>query len=205
MTKKNGIKNGAAGIQLQTVTEFVKTHKKQIIGAALGVLALCALCASCGPKPIGVVDLEKLKNTADIYHLIRQEQGKNENTLNARFDIERRALMQEEQLLLQKKATMSKDAFEKAAIKLQQKANIIQTAYKMDVEKILQASHAVVAEINKIVVEILPEVADNAGYEVVLPKQGVWFAADSVDMTDVLVKELNKKTTKLVYPTVEFK
>ncbi len=205
MKKKISVKKMVRGVNFGSGAAIVKAHKKPIIGAALGVLALMALCASCSPKPIGVVDLEKLKNTADIYHLIRQEQGKNENTLNARYDIERRALAQEEQLLLQKQKSMSKDEFQKAALKLQQKARLLQSAYKMDVERVLGASHTVVQQINQIVVEILPDVAESAGYEVILPKQGVWYAADSVDMTDALVKELNKKTTKLVYPAVEFK
>ncbi len=205
MKKKISVKKMVSGVNFDSAAAFVKAHKKPVLGAAVGVLALLALCVSCSPKPIGVVDLEKLKNTADIYHLIRQEQGKNENTLNARYDIERRALAQEEQLLLQKQKSMAKEDFQKAAVQLQQKARLIQSAYQMDVERVLGASHTVVQQINQIVLDILPDVAESAGYEVILPKQGVWYASESVDMTDVLVKELNKKTTKLVYPTVEFK
>ena len=66
----------------------------------------------------------------------------------------------------------------------------------------MMATESATEQIDTLASQILHEIAENAGYDLVLDEH-VLYASHTVDMTDELVDELNKMAVKINYPDPE--
>lgn len=183
--------------------------KKMKMG--LGVLAGVAVtgliwCAVCDKKTsesdfkIAVMDIEKVRQGAEVYKTVVAEQKKYEDVWETKFKADRSALDQEDKELAAKRSKMKAKELRSSVELLQRKAIALQQKYQAEAGKIIAATNSVVRQVDTVVLDVAQNMAKEQGYAIILPKGVTIYASSAVDLTDLFVEELNKKAIKITYP-----
>lgn len=185
----------------------MKTNMKIGIGILAGVAIMGIIVAGVSnPKQdepvykIAVLDVEKVRQGAEVYKTVVTEQKKYEDVWETKFKADRSALDQEDKALAAKRAKMKPKELRSGVELLQRKAMALQQKYKAEAGKIIAATNSVVRQVDTVVLDAAKNMAKEQGYAIVLPKGATIYASNAVDLTDLFVEELNKKAIKITYP-----
>ena len=170
------------------------------------VLIVCFITFILGHSHavVGIINLEQVREQAAPYQEIEREKEKYTQIWRTKFRAEQDILDAEDKKLAeaQKKKSMKKKDFQKALDNLQKKSLALQKKYQKEASKIMMATESAEEQVDTLATQILHEIAQNAGYDLVLSEH-VLYASKTVDITDKLIDELNKMAVKINYPDPE--
>lgn len=182
---------------------FIAGHKKGFcIGvAAVAVVAVLLRLIPCGSAKIGVLDVDRLRSEAAIYKTIATEQQKYEEVWKMKFMAEKEVLDQEDKELARaaKEKKIKPAQLRRQVEELQKKALDLQKKYQGEAAKILAASKSVLTQADDLMLQVAAVVAQDNGYDIVLPDR-VIYASERADITDEVIKALDKKAVQIKYP-----
>ena len=186
------------------LVHFIKRNKQGLLIGFVLVISLITFVFGHSHAIVGVVNMERVREQAEPYQEIEREREKYTQMWRVKFRAEQDVLDEEDKKLAeaQKKKSMKKKAFQKALEALQKKSLALQKKYQKEAAKIMMATESATEQIDTLASQILHEIAENAGYDLVLDEH-VLYASHTVDMTDELVDELNKMAVKINYPDPE--
>ena len=168
-----------------------------LIAAGLGAGVCRMMC--CGTKTM-VIDFDRVQQEATAYKAILDQQKEYEAQVQAQLAQAADALAAEEKALVDRKSSMKEAEFKKETMALQQKALDLQNRYRGLFQQIGRASQLAAAQIQESVEETLQKVARRAGAGVVLNKAMTVHVGTKNDLTDCLIKALNKSVKPVAYP-----
>ncbi len=165
--------------------------RKYVAIAAVGVVTLASTPAFA--TEFGMVDMQELsKKSTAIASLNKQvEEANAKKTTDAQE--KDKALAKEGEEIKKQRNVLAQDAFAKKAQEFDDKVKKIRGEFE-ERTRVLQAAYATALnQAQKVTLEIVKGLADQKKIDAVLPKGGLLYAKDSMDITDEVVKELNKK------------
>ena len=170
--------------------------------AALVLAGVVSMGQSCGKNKVAVLNLDLVQEKAVAYEKVKVETQKHISALKARFSDEEKAL-QTKAATLKKKIEENGNkvaGFEKELQKLQQELGEFQRKVRIQSALIAKARAAAINQVSPIAEELLKEISQKKGIEVILPRPYVTYVTPAADITDEFIKLLDDKDIQVSYP-----
>ena len=148
---------------------------------------------SAAETKFAIVDARKITEESLAFKSARDQVNKKAETLRTKATEKEKKLKQRFQELESQKAALSKEALDEKSKKLMQEAeefNKSSYAERMGIEKAFADS---MGKIEKAVSEIIKAKAQSDKINIVIDKSMVFYSAGSLEITDYVLSELNKK------------
>lgn len=175
----NALKNKKISLPLHTIV------------VALCVFLLLIFCATGSPK-IAVVDMGRVYAEAEVFKSIHNDQQAFENEWKELALAEREKLEKIDRELSRKKSRMRKAQFEKEAAALKAKILDFQNQQMAKLDLIRYQKNQVMASVEKTMKPIIADIAKDENLDFVLSVSNAFYYAQSVDITEKVIKQLDK-------------
>ena len=186
----------------------MKTIKNTILMMAISTLVAFsspALAAADAPAPaapatgltFGIVDMNKVMQTTDAAKDIFSQMEVKRKEYQTQISKEEDSLRSAEQEIVKQKDTLSKEAFEQKRkafeAKVLQGQKLVQ-----DRKKILDlAFNGAMVDLRHEAAKIVSSVAKERHYSAVFTQDAVMISTPDLDMTDIVIDQLNKTVKKI--------
>jgi len=161
--------------------------------AASAILAASASTAFAADNSIAIVDTQKIFEKATALTKIKDqldkkaeeyktESSKKEDYFKKKFDD-----------LEKQKSILSNEAFEKKSGELSKEFAEAQKKVQDNRQKLDKAYVDAMQQVNDTFSTLVSDEAKKKGYQVVMPKLQTLFSDNNIEITDQMIKELNKK------------
>ena len=146
---------------------------------------------------IGIIDINKVltesKAAIDATKQIEKIQKKSEEEAKSEDDL----IIKERERLIEQQSVMAPEAFEVKVADFEKKVQTYQVERQEKLRKLDQMVQMARAKILDEVKPIINEYAKEVGITVILEKNAVVMSADEMDMTEQVIKILNKNLPKI--------
>ena len=146
---------------------------------------------------IGIIDINKVltesKAAIDATKQIEKIQKKSEEESKSEDDL----IIKERERLIEQQSVMAPEAFEVKVADFEKKVQTYQVERQEKLRKLDQMVQMARAKILDEVKPIINEYAKEVGITVILEKNAVVMSADEMDMTEQVIKILNKNLPKI--------
>lgn len=189
-----------------THTTACTCSKKSCVLKGIGALALVGAIGFLGVKAflwdnnVIVVDMNRVKQTAQVYQSILLEQRKSEEALKIRLSVELNALKKEDQELTALKDKLAPADFRQRVDKLQLRAGALQNHYQTEANQIALATNLAIQSVQTQISEAIKQTAKAKCAKVVLLREATLYYDNAADETDTLIGILNNLVQKADYP-----
>ena len=180
--------------------------KKGCILKGIGALAIVGAIGFLGVKAflwennVIVVDMNRVKKTAQVYQSILLEQRKSEEALKVRLSVDLKALQKADQELTEAKSKLAPADFRQRAEKLQMQAAAFQNQYQAEANQIVLATNIAIQSVQTQISEAIKQTAEKTGAKVVLLREATLYYDNAADETDTLISILDGLVQKADYP-----
>ncbi len=178
------------------------TVKYAALGVSFIAAALIVCCLTCKSNNVLVVDVQRVKQTANPFVAVQMESKKHFDALRARISSEDKEL-QTEAVALQEKIEKSgrpASEFAQEIGALNEKRILLRKKIDVQQKMITEATQSALDQINPVTAKLLEEMADDKGAVVVLPKSIITYNKDCIDVTAEFVEMLNKANVNVIFP-----
>lgn len=146
---------------------------------------------------IAVVNIQKIMQESTAAKSANEQlEGKQksfQNELNKKDE----ALQKEDKELAKQRGVLSKEAFEEKTRTFRNKVTEIQKEVQSKKALLDSAYSRALNDIQKIVTEIIADLAKEKGFAVAIPTSQILYADNKLDISDAVLERLNKKLPKL--------
>jgi outer membrane protein len=153
---------------------------------------LCNGQALAADTKVGVIDMKQVLSTSTAGKRAQGVIEQKMKSLQASFKNDETALVNLQKEMEKKGAAWSDSVKQEKAAEFQKKRRDLAEKQESANQELKKLREQHVNPILKKLEEIVAKVASSGGYSVVVPRNVVLFAADSVDISDSVVTELNK-------------
>lgn len=161
---------------------------------AMVSLAMFAMQGSAfAQSKIAVVNIQKIMSESSAAKSIRTQLETKQKAYQAEISKKEEAMQKEEQALSQERATLSKEAFEKKVNDFRTKATAMQKDVQTKKATLDGAFEKALNDIQKVVNDIIVEMAKEKGFNVAIPSSQLLYADPSMDITSDVSTKLNAK------------
>jgi Skp family chaperone for outer membrane proteins len=161
------------------------------------VIALCVIFAShkvvAQTTNIAVVDVEKILNDSKAGQSIQSQLKKRREAFQKEFSSKENELMESEKKLVDEKASLDPEEFAKKRREFEKKLLETRNLFQKRRNSLDKGLGNALTDLRKNIIEVTAEVSDEAKYQVVLTHDSVVIVEKSMDITDEVLKRLNKK------------
>jgi Skp family chaperone for outer membrane proteins len=185
----------------------MKTISKTIV--IMGISAMAGLSApalaadapaaapAAGGLTFGIVDMNKVMQTTDAAKDVFSQMEAKRKEYQGQISKEEDTLRAAGQDLEKQKETLGKDAYEQKGKALQEKF-VNEQKLVQDRKRILdQAFSAAVGKLRTEAAKIVASIAKERHYSAVFTEDAVMISTPDLDMTDVVIDQLNKSVKKI--------
>jgi outer membrane protein len=169
---------------------------KKAVGCIGGLLIAAVLLLNsqvmAAETKIGVIDMKQVLSTSTAGKRAQDLIEQKMKTLQASFKNDETALVNLQKEIEKKGSAWSDSVKQEKAIEFQKKRRDLAEKQETANQELKKLREQHVNPILKKLEEIVDKVATDGGYSAVLPRNVVLFAADSIDISDKVVAELNK-------------
>ena len=146
---------------------------------------------------IGVIDLNIILSEADAAKMAAEQIEKIASDIEKEIKKTDEAMIKEQNLLIESQSIMAPEAFEVKRVEYEKKVqnyNIERQNKLMEIDELIAQSRNDVLNAIK---PILEDVSNEKGITILLEKSSVMLNADKMDITNQVLKKLNKNLPKL--------
>tara|TARA_A100001011_G_C14314527_1_gene847271 strand:- start:4395 stop:4931 length:537 start_codon:yes stop_codon:yes gene_type:complete len=146
---------------------------------------------------IGVIDINKILSESDAAIMASEQIEKIASDIESEIQISDEAIINEQNSLIESQAIMAPEAFEAKRIDYENKVqnyNIERQAKLMKIDELIAISRNDVLTALK---PILEDITNKKGITILLEKGSVMLNAEKMDITNEVLKKLNKDMPKL--------
>lgn len=182
---------------------------KNLVMGAFMALAVAAAPGFSGQAraetKIAVVDVQKVMTESDAAKSVQKQLDAQRETFKNDFSKQKTDFQKIEQDILKSKSTLSEEDFAKKKAEHEKK---VDTANKALQERRRQMERSVGAAMSDLKVEItkiVAGIAEKEKYDLVLTRQNVILSANSLDITDAVMKKMNETVKEIKLKTEKAK
>jgi len=157
----------------------------------------CLAFVNANATNIAILDLEKIIKDSKAMRDIQSKVNKKQDEYQKEVSKKQNDLENEQKTIEAKKTVLSKDGFEKEVQKFEKKVDELKTYVDRKQNSLKKASMESMSKVNEIIKEIIGEISKNKNYEVIIPASQTVFFEDSLDISEEVLKKLDKKITKV--------
>ena len=146
---------------------------------------------------IGVIDINKILSVADAAAMASEQIEKIAIDIEAEIKVSDDEIIKEQNALIESQAVMAPEAFEAKRREYESKVQVYNNERQvklMKIDELIALSRNSVLNALK---PILEEISNEKGITILLEKSSVMLNADKMDITEEVLKRLNKEFPKL--------
>ncbi len=159
--------------------------------------ASLAQAADEAPKPVAIVNIKQILADAKSAKYVAEQVEKKRKEFQEKVSKEEDALRKEDEELAKQRSVLAAEAYEKKAAELKNKIADFQNRVQTRRSKLENGYTKALSEIQEAVLEITKDLAKEKGFIVALPKSLVLYAVDELEISDEILKRLDKKLPKV--------
>jgi len=158
---------------------------------------LCNLVSAADVAKIGVIDFQKVLEASDAGKLIQSELKKDNEKMTADLQQKGEEIEKIRKRLERESMVMSKEMREEKEREQRIKVNDFKSLQKKYRAELQKRQVQLMQQLQSDVTGITQQIGKKEGYLLIMDKRGVIYAPNSVDLTDKLIEQLNKKSFKI--------
>jgi len=164
-------------------------------------LALCALFAftsfNANAEGTGVLDVEKIVKESSAMRDIQKKVSSKQDEYQKEVTKKQNDLESEQKKIEGKRNVLSKEAFEKETKAFEKKIDDLKTFVDKKQNSLKKASMDSMSKINDKIKDIIADIAKEKEFDVIIPASQTLYYKDTLDVSEEVLKRLNKKITKV--------
>ena len=158
-----------------------------------------------GPLPapiIAVVDVDKIRESAVAAKSVRDQLTKQQSAYQDEIAKQENDLRNTEQELNKQRTVLSPEAFAQRRQQFEQRVAEFQRSVQARRKQLDDAYKNSMVQVNKVVVDVIQEVAAQRGATLMLPRSQIILSAPAMEVTDEVLSQVNRKlpTVKVTLP-----
>jgi outer membrane protein len=167
--------------------------KKTLLVAA--AFALASINANAGG--IGILDVEKIVKESSAMRDIQSKVTKKQDEYQKEVTKKQNELEADQKRIEGKKNVLSKEAMEKESKSFEKKVDDLKTFVDKKQNSLKKASLDSMSKVNDKIKDIIAEISKEKELDVIVPAAQTLYFKDELDISDEVLKRLNKKITKV--------
>ncbi len=181
------------------IMEGIYFMKKTIFYAmAISAAFIVPAFAADAVKPtIAVVNIQQIMKDSTAAKTVREQLESKQKSFQAEITKKEEGLKKEDQELGKQKSVLAKDAFDKKISEFRTKATSVQKDVQAKKALLDGAFEHSLNDIQKVVTDIIADLAKEKGFVVAVPTSQILYADKSLDISSDVLDRLNKKLPKL--------
>jgi len=144
-----------------------------------------------------ILDLERIIKESNAMKDIQNKVNKKQEDYQKEVNKKQTELESEQKIIESKKNVLSKEGFEKEVQKFEKKLDDLKTMIDRKQNTLKKASMESMSKVNEIIKEIIAEISKDKNYDAIIPASQTIYYADGLDITEEVLKKLDKKITKI--------
>ncbi|MBU6140649.1 MAG: OmpH family outer membrane protein [Proteobacteria bacterium] len=161
----------------------------------LAAFSLLSLNANAGG--IGIIDVEKIIKESSAMRDIQSKVEKKQDEYQKEVAKKQTDLESEQKRIEGKRSVLSKDAFEKETVSFEKKLDDLKTFVDKKQNSLKKASMEAMSKVNEKIKDIISDLAKEKDLDVIVPASQTLYYKDELDVTEDVLKKLNKKIVKV--------
>lgn len=173
---------------------------------SLPTAALAQRPAGAGSLPtpvIMVVDPQAVLQRSKAGQAVRAEHDRYLESMQSELDANRKALKETENELMEEKAVLSQEAWQKKARAFEQRVVELNQRYQRGNLAVEKSYRVAIAALTRAFDKVTEEVAGEVGCNLILPMQQVILHDPRMDLTDTVIARMDKMIPAVAFPTPE--
>lgn len=146
---------------------------------------------------IGVLDVEKIVKESSAMRDIQKKVSKKQEDYQKDVTAKQTALETEQKNLEKRKNVISAEAFEKEAKPFEKKVDDLKEFVDKKQNSLKKASLDGMSKVNDKIKDIVADISKEKELDVIIPAAQALYYKDELDISDEVLKRLNKKITKV--------
>jgi outer membrane protein len=146
---------------------------------------------------IGVIDFQKVLEVSDAGKMIQSELKKDNEKMTADLQQKGEEIEKIRKRLERESMVMSKEMREEKEREQRIKINDFKSLQKKYRGELQKRQVQLMQQLQSGVTDVTQQIGKKEGYLLIMDKRGVIYAPNSVDLTDKLIEQLNKKPFKI--------
>lgn len=167
---------------------------KKIIALA-AILSLFSMSSQAGE--IGVLDIEQIVKESDAMKYVQNKITDKQEEYQKDIDKKQSALEKEQKRIEAKKNILSADAFEKKVKEFEEEVRELKDFVEKRQNTLRKASLDSMGKINDEIKEIITDISKERGFDIIIPASQALYYKEKYDISEEVLKRLNKKLTKV--------
>ena len=167
-----------------------------LIASATLAFAPAAFAEDAKPT-IAVVNIQQIMKDATAAKSVREQLESKQKSFQADISKKEEGLQKEDQELAKQKSVLAKEAFDEKVKAFRTKATDVQKEVQSKKAVLDGAFERALNDIQKVVTEIIADIAKEKGFVVALPTSQILYADKTLDISAEVLERLNKKLPKL--------
>lgn len=147
---------------------------------------------------VAVVDMQKIVKESVAANDIREQIKKKRDSYQAEITKLEDELRDQDKKLAENRAILTPDAFEAEKKRFKERLTAVQKEVQVKRTKLDNALTKALGDVQTAVSDIIANLSKEHDFKVALPASQVLFASESLDISDEVIKKLNKKLPKVV-------
>ncbi len=152
---------------------------------------------------IAVVDIQKVLQESSAANDIREQMKAKRDKYQEEITRQEESLRSEEKKLSEQKGVLSAEAFEAKKDAFKEKLTKVQRDVQVKRSHLDSALNESLSEVQKVVYEIINELAKEEGFKIALPTSVILYVQDPLSITDEVLSRLNTRMPKVLLKTPE--
>jgi Skp family chaperone for outer membrane proteins len=164
----------------------------------ISFLAIFALfMTNANADGIGVLDVEQIVKESVAMRDIQKKVTKKQEEYQAEVTKKQKSLESEQKSIESKKNILSKEALEKKVTEFEKKVEELKEFVDKKQNNLKKASLDGMSKVNDEIKDIISEIAKEKDLDLIVPSSQALFYKDELDISEDVLKRLNKKITKV--------
>jgi outer membrane protein len=174
----------------------MRNLKLALIFASLSVFLVCNFSVAADVAKIGVIDLQRVIETSNQGKTSQAQIKKQKDKMEEDLKRKGAEIEQIRQRLEREAMVMSKEAREEKEREARIKLNDFKSLQKRYRSELQNLEKKLIEQLKDDVFVLVNEIGKKEGYLLIISKIGVLYSPSTIDITDQLIKRLNKKFGK---------
>ena len=146
---------------------------------------------------IGILDVEKIVKDSSAMRDVQSKISKKQDEYQKEVTKKQNELEADQKRIESKKTVLSQEALEKETKAFEKKIDDLKTFVDKKQNSLKKASLDAMSKVNDKIKDIIADIAKEKELEVIIPASQTLYFKDNLDVSDEVLKRLNKKITKV--------
>lgn len=191
-------------------TKPARRHPAAALRAALLALALAAALQAAPaaaqedlPAPVvAVIDYQRIMRDAQAAQSIREQLETRRRQFQEEIAAEEQRLHQADKELAQQRSVLTSEAFADRRREFEAEVAEVQRLVQQRRRQLDRAFNDALDEVKRVLIEVVTEMAEERGFNLVLPASEVLFFGRRLDLTDEVMARLDRALPSVTVPQI---